>query len=702
MRKRYNLSILMMIVVLVLAACTLPFVGTEEKTVYVGSYTVECEGEGSQMCLLVKENPTDKYTFFYDQIEGFDYEEGYDYVLTVKEEPVDNPPAGGSSIKWVLVEVVSKTQAPQARSAAGFEGIPWRLIAYRSEQGEIVNVLPGSEITAGYLAGQVTGYAGCNNYFGSYQVEGDQLRFSEIGSTEMLCSEPEGVMQRERDYLGALELAESYQITDDQFFITDAAGETILLYARSKPVQLTGTDWRLDFYNGGEGSFVSVLAGTEISILFSEDGELIGSAGCNRYSATYETDGKSVEIGTAVTTRMYCEDPEGIMEQESAYLMALASAVTYQIQDNALTMEDVDGVRVLSFTALVEDVEVDFSPTEEVSELVGPLWKWLAFVEPNDDQLFVDDPNKYSIEFLPDGQVSVQADCNRVGGTYQEDGDRVLIELGASTLAACPPGSLADGFLRLLEDAVMYSIERQYMYLDTANQTGRLAFTSVDEVIVPPTAEAAVTETPAPTDAPAPAQTPTPTYTPIPTPTQLPNIVFEDDFSSDTGWMLYKADTHGFTLKEGAYNINVKTPNGFIWSVRSLSLADLALETDAHRVEGTEAGYYGIVCRYQSGINYYALVVSESGSYGIVKMEHGLLEFLAEGTDEEGIIHHGDRVNRVRGDCVGDTLTLYVNGEKLLEVQDGTFKDGNVGLIALTFKEKLLKVMFDYFAVYEK
>lgn len=61
-------------------------------------------------CLQVKENPADNWSFFYSGIEGFDYEPGYEYVLKVKTEEIENPPADGSSTRFILQEQVSKTK----------------------------------------------------------------------------------------------------------------------------------------------------------------------------------------------------------------------------------------------------------------------------------------------------------------------------------------------------------------------------------------------------------------------------------------------------------------------------------------------------------------------------------------------------------------------------------------------------------------
>jgi len=129
--KNIRLFTIFMLVTIILTACsngtstdqvsgTQPTPTTEEpsesptstsgeKTMFVGSELVDCEGEGPQQCMLVKENLNDEYSLFYDQIEGFDFEEGFEYELRVIEEPVDNPPAGGSSIRWILVEVVGKS-----------------------------------------------------------------------------------------------------------------------------------------------------------------------------------------------------------------------------------------------------------------------------------------------------------------------------------------------------------------------------------------------------------------------------------------------------------------------------------------------------------------------------------------------------------------------------------------------------------------
>src|SRR5690349_16384298 len=48
---------------------------------------------------------------------------------------------------------------------------------------------------------QVSGSGGCNRMFGVYELNGDKLRFSGVGSTKMACK---GSMETETQFLGSL------------------------------------------------------------------------------------------------------------------------------------------------------------------------------------------------------------------------------------------------------------------------------------------------------------------------------------------------------------------------------------------------------------------------------------------------------------------------------------------------------------------
>lgn len=702
MLKRKMIALVLPVVVgiVALSGCEMPAAKPVEKTVYVAPYMTECFGETTQSCMLVKEDPGGEYTFFYDQIEGFDYQEGYEYELRIREEIIDSSTEGGQSVKWVLIEVVNQLPVEQIFSLSGIEGKLWQLKSYLDTSGSLVEVLPDTTITAIFLQGKLEGNAGCNNYFGSYKLDADQLAFSEIGSTDMFCNEPDGVMDQETGYLEALAASAAYKFSQDRLQLFGVNGETIMVYDRVAPKPLIGTIWSLEFFNDGVGSYTSVDPQTSITTIFNADNTVEGNSGCNTFTSTYSQSENSLSIGTIALTRMYCAEPEGVMEQEKAFLAALENSSTYTIDGNTLVTFDNGGERLLRYTSKPKDVLPTPTPVEGSEEFAGPIWKWISFTEEGQDQLIVDNPFSYTIEFLPDGTLRILADCNQAEGSYSIKNGQFSLEITTSTINNCPEGSLSDGFLRLLSDAVMIATGGDYLSLELSNETGRMVFSKGDEIVLP--TQPPVTPTPSPAVTPSPQSSPTPIPTPTRTPTPPANIVFEDDFSVDTGWMIYKADTHTFRWEEGSYYISVNTLNGYIWSTRTVELSDGSVETVANQVEGDEDGYYGVVCRFQTGTDYYAFVINENGSYGIALMQYGLLDFINQGVDQNGIIKRDGQLNTIRGECVGDTLTLYVNGEKLSEVKDPSFTGGEVGIIAITFFQKNSVIRYDRFTVYER
>jgi len=104
------------------------------------------------------------------------------------------------------------------------------LDAYVNSQGDLVSVLPDTEITAEFQDGQVAGNAGCNNYFGPYEGSGNSLTVGLLGATQMYCAS-EALMAQEGEYLAALQSAASYQIKDGKLQIANADREIVLTFS---------------------------------------------------------------------------------------------------------------------------------------------------------------------------------------------------------------------------------------------------------------------------------------------------------------------------------------------------------------------------------------------------------------------------------------------------------------------------------------
>lgn len=244
----------------------------------------------------------------------------------------------------------------------------------------------------------------------------------------------------------------------------------------------------------------------------------------------------------------------------------------------------------------------------------------------------------------------------------------------------------------LITQAAQTIIARMTVEATLATRTPTPTFT------LTPTSTSTPTETPTPTDTSTPTETPPLTDTPTPTATIPVAVSFHDDFSIDTGWFTTQRDDYGFRLAQGGYLVYVNVLNTPIWSVRQRKFTDVRLEVDASRLFGADDNYFGLVCRQMNGDNYYALVISPNGSYGIAKAKGGVFGFLQEGVAQTGVIKTGTEVNRVRADCMGNTLSLYANNVKLLEIEDEDFDSGWVGVIVGTRFSSGVEVLFDNFA----
>jgi heat shock protein HslJ len=257
--------------------------------------------------------------------------------------------AGLMSSKTPSIEPMG-AMAPAEGTAnnVSLEGTLWLLKTYTDNEGKESGLFPGSKITAAFEESRLSGSSGCNQYFGSYQTDGGNLSIGEIGLTMMFCT-PVELMDQEAEYLRALANISSYKIIGNQLVMANAEGQTILLYEIYEPATLNGTNWNILFYNNGKGGLTSPLAGTEITALFGQEGNLSGNTGCNNYMSDFKVNDSAIEIGPVAATRMFCAEPEGIMEQEGAYLAALEKAKWFEIKGDALTLFDENQIKMAEY-----------------------------------------------------------------------------------------------------------------------------------------------------------------------------------------------------------------------------------------------------------------------------------------------------------------------------------------------------------------
>ena len=189
----------------------------QSKMLIIADHVTDCVGVGPQTCMLVKESPEDEWAYFYDQIEGFNYEPGYTYELIVTEIKVDNPAADASSMRYQLKELVSKVA-----SSDGSELMKeWKVLKLKG----LEQIVAAPTLIFQEEDHRLSGFAGCNNYFSTYNLSGHEISFEKTGSTRKLCPD----MTAEDTFLKLLPEVARYEVVKKELYLYDKNDEVLII-----------------------------------------------------------------------------------------------------------------------------------------------------------------------------------------------------------------------------------------------------------------------------------------------------------------------------------------------------------------------------------------------------------------------------------------------------------------------------------------
>ncbi len=236
----------------------------------------------------------------------------------------------------ILAVSLSSVCAAAAPGPPALDGTAWVLSAL---PGRLL--VSGSAVTLRFEGGHVLGTDGCNRYSAAYTAAGTALHVDPKAAATMMACPPE-LMDQASAYIGALGKAASWRIAAGGLTLFDAGGATLLTFVAEKQ-SLAGTSWKVTGYNNGKQAVVSVLASGTPTLEFSADGKLAGSSGCNRYSASYTSEGARIALGPMAVTKKACLAPDGVMEQETLFLKALGTAAMVDVEAGRLELRTAEG-----------------------------------------------------------------------------------------------------------------------------------------------------------------------------------------------------------------------------------------------------------------------------------------------------------------------------------------------------------------------
>jgi hypothetical protein len=85
------------------------------------------------------------------------------------------------------------------------------------------------------------------------------------------------------------------------------------------------------------------------------EGYAVGACRPETYFGTYSVSGSELGVGDVAVTEMWCMEPEGVMDQEQAFLDALASVASYRLAGDRLELLDETGEAILIFEPQAEN-----------------------------------------------------------------------------------------------------------------------------------------------------------------------------------------------------------------------------------------------------------------------------------------------------------------------------------------------------------
>ena len=132
----------------------------------------------------------------------------------------------GGTVGWAAGWHLGEGSAPDAASgiAPDLVGVRWRLVF--APTGAAVG-----EAWVEFAAdGAVHGKLGCNNFRGTAEVAGDEIRTSPLATTRMLCPEPGGNAQ-EQAVVGVLSAPVRWEVDDGQLMLVSADRTQELLFS---------------------------------------------------------------------------------------------------------------------------------------------------------------------------------------------------------------------------------------------------------------------------------------------------------------------------------------------------------------------------------------------------------------------------------------------------------------------------------------
>ncbi len=246
----------------------------------------------------------------------------------------------------------------------------------------------------------------------------------------------------------------------------DAAITSAPVLLKTSSYGLENIYWQLANYLGESGELTQVLPETTVYANFT-DGQINGSAGCNRYFGAYTSaEGNRLTLASEIgSTRMACAP--AIARQERRYLALLAQVRAWRQQEETLLLFNKDRQAVLKFVAA------------KPAALGDAAWQAIGINNGRGGVVSTHHTHLATAEFAY-GKISGNTGCNQFTASYQIEGKRITIGRATTTDVQCtePPGIMEQEqqYLQALARAHLYTLQPDRLELRDENGSLQVSY----------------------------------------------------------------------------------------------------------------------------------------------------------------------------------------------------------------------------------
>ena len=171
-------------------------------------------------------------------------------------------------------------------------------------------------------------------------------------------------------------------------------------------------------------------------------------------------------------------------------------------------------------------------------------------------------------------------------------------------------------------------------------------------------------------------------------------LIFQDDFRENT-WVVSSGDDAIYEYANEEYVITCRKTDLRCWARAPFDVFENGvIEVDARTISNFNSTKYAILFREKEG-NYYSLTF-DGDFYSVERHYQDKFSKLLPITKSAYIKRDGG-ANRLKVACLGNTIEVYVNNQRLATITDDTFAAGKV---ALAVEGKDCSVAFDNLKIY--